>query len=376
MSKSNYLLVIVRCSSNIVGTNNGTNIAAKEQRMVVLTTVRRSLAPYLPPPVLKGLYNTDVYFHLNHNKIISHDQFEDEPSMAILSALFVAYIVLRSIQGLWLTTTKRSTVHLSGEEDTVLAGLSVSKGSSSKKQVDGTEDETPTFKETVVICGASNSGKTALLHSLCDNTENSTTTNPPMTVTSLSANIGYVVCPWEDANDNTNSGNMTIRVIDYPGHPSLLSQLTTLLLASATSRLVFTIDTTQPVTEAASLMYQYILTHSQVRQSWAKVSKTLEVLVVCTKTDAKGAKNYKRMKIQLRNELDKLRKVDMAIKESSAIDDDNDSTKTMLQVKGKSIDLDNLGLDVPVSLHFVESGFGGKAMEEIRDFVVNGKESN
>ena len=45
----------------------------------------------------------------------------------------------------------------------------------------------------------------------------------------------------------------------------------------------------------------------------------------------------------------------------------------MLQVKGKSIDLDNLGLDVPVSLHFVESGFGGANMEEIRDFVVNGK---
>jgi len=354
---------------------SGTNMAnpTKEQRMVVLTTVRKSLAPYLPPPVLKGLYNTDVYFHLNNKKIISHDQFEDEPSMAILSALFMAYIVLRSIQGLWLTTTKRSTVHLSGEEDTVLAGLSVSKGSSTKKQIDGTEDETPTFKETVVICGASNSGKTALLHSLCDNTDNAIM-NPPMTVASLSANVGYVICPWEDANDKTNSGNMAIRVIDYPGHPSLLSQLTTLLLASATSRLVFTIDTTQPVTEGASLMYQYILTHSQVRQSWAKVSKTLEVLVVCTKTDAKGAKNYKRMKIQLRNELDKLRKVDMAIKESSTIDDDdNDNTKTMLQVKGKSIDLDNLGLDVPVSLHFVESGFDEKANILLRDFLFNGR---
>ena len=81
------------------------------------------------------------------------------------------------------------------------------------------------------------------------------------------------------------------------------------------------------------------------------------------------------MKIQLRNELDKLRKVDLAIKESSTIDNNNnDNTKTMLQVKGKSIDLDNLGLDVPVSLHFVESGFGGKAnMEKIRDFVVNGR---
>jgi hypothetical protein len=43
----------------------------------------------------------------------------------------------------------------------------------------------------------------------------------------------------------------------------------------------------------------------------------------------------------------------------------------MLQVKGKLVDLDNLGSDVPVSLHFVESGFG-KDVEAIREFVING----
>ena len=43
----------------------------------------------------------------------------------------------------------------------------------------------------------------------------------------------------------------------------------------------------------------------------------MDALLVCGKNDVKGGKNYKRMKIQLRNELDKLRKVDLAIKEMS-----------------------------------------------------------
>ena len=359
-------------------------IMTVKEEQTILTTVRKSSAPYLPPPLLRFLHVTDTYFHLNH-ELISHDHCHDEPSMAILSALFVAYIVLRSIQVLWSSTTKRSTAHLSGNEDTVLGGLTVSGGgkgvnNTNKHSRDATSgssgyDEPPPFDETVVICGASNSGKTALLHYLCSD-DDAKVVDPPMTVTSLQANVGYI-CNWEDADDNSNNGKMTIRIIDYPGHPSLLSQLTTLLLATATSRLVFTLDTTQPVTEGAALMYQYILTHSQVRHSWAKVGKTLEVLVVCTKTDAKGAKNYKRMKIQLRNELDKLRKVDLAISESSTNSngDENDSgnSKAALNVKGKSIDLDDLGSDVPVSLHFVEVGFGGKGgLEEIRKFVLNG----
>jgi len=55
---------------------------------------------------------------------------------------------------------------------------------------------------------------------------------------------------------------MTIRIIDYPGHQSLLSQLTTLLIEGATACLIFVLDATEPVTEGAALLYQYILTHA------------------------------------------------------------------------------------------------------------------
>jgi len=82
------------------------------------------------------------------------------------------------------------------------------------------------------------------------------------------------------------------------------------------------------------------------------------------------------MKIQLRNELDKLRMVDLAMTDGSSAknngdSDINDGSAIKLHVKGKSLDLDNLGSDVPVSLHFVESGFG-KGVEAIREFILNG----
>jgi len=52
----------------------------------------------------------------------------------------------------------------------------------------------------VVICGAKDSGKTSLLHRLCNMKEmdsDGSSWDPPMTVTSLTANEGYI-CPWED----------------------------------------------------------------------------------------------------------------------------------------------------------------------------------
>ena len=49
----------------------------------------------------------------------------------------------------------------------------------------------------MVICGAKDSGKTSLLHRLCNMKEmdsDGSSWDPPMTVTSLTANEGYI-CP-------------------------------------------------------------------------------------------------------------------------------------------------------------------------------------
>ena len=344
------------------------------------TVIRKASAPYLPPPLLRLIHATDTYFHVNHG-FIATDYCHDEPSMVILSSFFLAYVLWHFAKGAWASATKRSTAHLSGEDDTILGGLVCPGHDSRRKRMDRSStsrEMMPSFQETVVLFGATNSGKTTLLHYLCDSKGKDNAWDPPMTVTSLVANVGYV-CPWEDASDNGVHGNMTIRVIDYPGHPSLSSQLTTLLLPTALSRLIFTLDATQPVADGAALLYQFILTHAQVRQSWSKIHKSLVILVVCTKTDIIGSKNYKRMKIQLRNELEKLRKVDLMIYNGSKTTNDNEAdmddahSKVMLHVEGKSIDLDNLGSDVPVSLHFVESGFGMRGLDAVREFVWSGK---
>lgn len=367
----------------------------KDRGASLLTAMRKSIAPYLPPPILRLIHAVDVNFHRAREgggtMFANNDYFNEEPSMSIMITLLFAYVVYASTRGMWTYTTRRSTAHLGGEEaDGVLGrvkgGGRQHSSSSSSSKGGGERHVQPSFRETVVVCGARDSGKTALLHRLCDaaaaggegKESYGSSWDPPTTVTSLSANVGYI-CPRYDAtgesNGNNGRENMAMRIIDYPGHPSLLSQLTTLLLPSATSRVVFTLDATQSITEGAALLYRYILIHPQVRQSWSKAGRTLMILVVCTKSDSFGAKNYKRMKIQLRNELDKLRMVDLAITDSSNAtngdSDINDGSEIKFNVKGKSVDLDNLGSDVPVALHFVESGFG-KGVEAIREFILNG----
>lgn len=344
---------------------------ADNPTQLVLRNTRISAAPYLPPPLLNAIYITDSYLHSNH-ALFSTTYCHSEPSMSILSAFFSAYIVLKFIQTLqfwWSSTTKRSTAHLGGEENAVLSGLS--QGSNKQRKNDAAqEDATPQFDETVVICGASGAGKTALLHCLC-NENNGDLCQPPITTTSLVANVGYMCIPSDSTNEAKDKKPMAVRLVDYPGHPSLSNQLTSLLLPDQTSRVVFAIDATKPVTHGVAILYKAIFTNSQVRSAWETYGKKMVILIVCTKEDDKRAKNHKRMKIQIRNELDRLRKVDSAMEDVTG----NGSTP-ISTFKGKSIDLDDLGHGMP-ELHFVETGIGtqGKdnGLEAVREFVRTGK---
>jgi len=338
---------------------------------IVLRSVRLSAAPYLPPPVLNAIHITDSYLHVNHASF-SSTYCHSEPSVSMLSALFSAYVVLRLIQGLqfwWTSTTKRSTAHLSGEEDAVLSGLS----QNNKKRTDNKsaqDDDMPSFDETVVLCGASGAGKTALLHCLRTETDGDSC-QPPMTTTSLVANVAYMnVTSSDNADEETKHETEAVRLVDYPGHPSLSTKLTSLLLPDQTARVVFTVDATKPVTDGVAILYKSILTNNQVRKAWKASGKTLSILIVCTKEDDKKAKNHKRMKIQIRNELDRLRKVDSAMEDVTG----NGSTPMSI-AKGKTIDLDDLGPDMPV-LHFVETGLGiqggDNGLKAVREFVRTG----
>eukprot|EP00986_Skeletonema_menzelii_P016254 scaffold14081_cov138-Skeletonema_menzelii.AAC.6 len=336
---------------------------------IVLRSMRLSAAPYLPPPVLSAIHITDSYLHVNHASFSSTYCYS-EPSVSILSAIFSAYVVLRLIQGLqywWSSTTKRSTAHLSGEDDAVLSGLS-QKSNERTDNKSAQDDAVPLFDETVVFCGASGAGKTALLHCLC-NEHDGDSCKPPMTTTSLVANVAYIATS-DSADEDTKNKTAAVRLVDYPGHPSLSTKLTSLLLPHQTARVVFAIDATKPVTDGVAILYKFILTNNQVRSAWKASGKSLSILIVCTKEDDKKAKNHKRMKIQIRNELDRLRKVDFAMEDVTG----NGSTPMSI-AKGKTIELDDLGPGMP-ELHFVETGLGNKGgnngLKAVREFVRTG----
>lgn len=336
---------------------------------ILLRSARISVAPYLPPPVLNAIHITDSYLHVNHASF-SSTYFHSEPSASMLSAIFSAYIVLRLIQGLqywWVSTTKRSTAHLSGEEDAVLSGLSQNNKTDDKNAQD---DAVPQFDETVVVCGASGAGKTALLHTLINESDGDSG-KLPMTTTSLVANVAYMnITSGDNTDEDSNNKAEAVRLVDYPGHPSLSTKLTSLLLPDQTARVVFTIDATKPVTDGVAILYKSIFTNNQVRKAWEASGETLSILIVCTKEDDKKAKNYKRMKIQIRNELDRLRKVDSAMEDVTGYE-----STPMRIAKGKTIDLDDLGPDMP-KLHFVETGLGlegeKNGLKAVREFVRTG----
>jgi signal recognition particle receptor subunit beta len=241
------------------------------------------------------------------------------------------------------------------------------------------------FDDTVLFWGGMNSGNTALLHRLLFDhhrdandenknnkldEKNGTNWELPMTVSSMVANAIYL-----DATDSKNNNKeAVVRIIDYPGHPSLSSQFIPLLSPSSlssTHRLIFTIDTTQPIVDSVNRLYHSILIHPAVRSSYSRDNNGLDVLITCTKTDLKGSKNYKRIKIQMRNEMERLRKVDEALGSKST----NDDNEKEWRLEGKNIDLDNLGKDVPIRLYFVEVSLADvdcPGLKVVRDFVLFG----
>jgi signal recognition particle receptor subunit beta len=344
-----------------------------------LTALRKSTAPYLPPPLLRLIHAIDAYAHLYHSSSSTDDDTNEfnEASMKILSSLLMAYLLYQCIKLSYeLFGGKRCTVHL--QDDSVLKHL----GGETNYYGDNDVNSNRGFKfdDTVLLWGEMNSGKTALLHRLLFDHHNRKANDDaaeewelPMTVASMVANAIYLT-----ATNNTNNKDNVVRIIDYPGHSSLASQFTPLLSPTTTSRLVYTVDATQSIVESVERLYRFILVHPSVRRSYSIAdsnSSRLDVLITCTKTDLKGAKNYKRIKIQMRNEIERLRKVDEAVVSLQSDQNDNNNERQEWRLKGKNIDLDNLGKDVPVRLYFVEVALGnngGGGLEAVRDFVLFG----
>ena len=271
------------------------------------TKIREKVVPYLPPPVVKGWRQIDP---------ILEPYLGPEPTVTLVGSILLGVLVWQVLKIINSLSSGRAIVD--DDDDHVIS-------SSHKKQ---------DYANTILLCGPSNAGKTRLFYHLCFGQTN------VRTVTSLRANVEV--------------SEAKVRFMDYPGHASLLSPQFLDILNSAPG-IVLVLDTTQPVASVADVLYQ-LLAYAHEKQ------KVFDIFVACHKADAPNAKNWRRIKIQLRTELERLLKVRSM---------EQDSTAEFWWTPGKPLDLDN----VPqATLQFCstscESGVG---MQELMEFINEGE---
>lgn len=254
-------------------------ILVVDAELLLQTRIRERVVPYLPPPVVKGWQQVDP---------ILEPYLGPEPTVTFVGTLLLGVLVWQVLKILSSLSSGRAIVD---EDD---------------DQVISSSYKTKDYTATILLCGPPNSGKTRLFYHLCFGQ-----TSVP-TVTSLRANV--------EVSSNK------IRFVDYAGHASLQSQQFLEVLNDARG-IVLVLDTTQPVASVADVLYQ-LLTHAD------KTNKVFDIFVACHKIDAPNAKNWRRIKIQLRTELERLLKV-RSMEQDSAQDD-------LWWTPGKPVDFENL----------------------------------
>jgi len=323
---------------------------------------------------------------IDSNRSISNVVGE-EASMVILSSCLAVLIILQLVKRVLSLTPrdrssrrKRNTAIADDDDDLEGDVLSMSTGVHSGKEAYG---------DTVVLMGPSGAGKTTMFYNLF-----LPESAVPFTVTSLKANSA-VLQLTDGVSEKRPVG---VRIIDYPGHPSLSAQLPSLLqppangvrALSSTTRAVLVVDSTKPVNEAASILYNSVFCNKTLLEAWQKrntnngTKEMLHIMVACNKSDAANAKNWRRIKIQLRSELENLRKVSSLSQPSvgdaavdSTLASENTSIKSISGLLGKNIDLDDLGPSIPLKMHFISvcchGSSGDDDMKALRSFTTRGE---
>ena len=209
----------------------------------IRTTIRRAVLPYLPPPLVRTVRQADQ---------ILGPHIGDEPSVTILGSLLFAFVLYYFLKS--ASFSGRAVVD---EEEEALAKSLQQKS----------------FSKTVLLVGPPRAGKTRLFYKLCHNAIG------VRTAISLRPNVGF---------------KGVTRYMDYPGHAALSALPSDVL--SSSSRILLLLDATQPAASAAEIFLQLLLATSQKPT----------VLVLCHQSDKAGAKNSKRLRLQLRTEMERL----------------------------------------------------------------------
>ena len=165
---------------------------------------------------------------------------------------------------------------------------------------------------TLVLCGPRAAGKTSLLDTLLHfDRVPTTTTTTRATVSSIQPTVGLLSLASTTTTTSTTATaprHTHWRCIDLPGHwsPSKVVTNTTRELSRSADNLIviaLVLDATQPVSKAVDYLYEWLL--ATVLQQQQQKQK-YRMVVVAHKSESPKAKNIRRLKLQVKQELERL----------------------------------------------------------------------
>lgn len=250
-------------STQSQGFTDGSDEIAK--KVLPQTIIRQKITPLLPPPVIQAWDALDPQLE---------PYMGPEPTITLICTVLVAWLTAHVVKFI-LSRVLGSGKAYKDDEDELKEKTALQK-----------------FDATVLLVGPPGSGKTRLFYQLCFQ-------EPDVpTVQSINANVGVRPATAEHPE--------AIRYMDWPGHAgvSLDDEILLPILQgtgrSKPARCVLVLDVTQSVTEAASVLFQLLLCYHQMK------GKNATILVACHKSDLPKGKNPKRVRLQIRSELERL----------------------------------------------------------------------
>ena len=255
------------------------------------TTVRQKITPYLPPPVVVAMKRIDPQLE---------PYIGPEPSINIMGTFVLALLLWQFMK---------------------VVSNSVSGGGSGGKAIQGDTNDPSNdvlksattsnkhYDETILLCGPSFGGKTSLFYTLLLSSQQGSNTHKaciPKTVKSLQPNSGYL-------ESKNNDKGKTRMILDLPGLWDTTKVVSTIqetcktVSSSQPIWIVVVLDSTQPVSKVADYLYQILSSSSS--SALDNNNSNVNVIIACHKSKATKAKNVRRIKIQLRTELERLTKL-------------------------------------------------------------------
>jgi signal recognition particle receptor subunit beta len=242
--------------------DNKEGIPIVEKIPIFRTTIRQTIAQYLPPPVVTAISQIDPQLE---------PYIGPEPSVTIFGSFCLALLVW---QWLMRAPGRKGTAIQDDDdqEDTIIK-----------------QKNQRYFDSTILFCGPSLAGKTSLFYNIVYPQRKLSMG----TVKSISSNTGYV---------ENNHDSKVWRYFDVPGHWGASKLESVVLDKEIIDRIVLVLDSTQPVSKAADYLYTLVQRKQQKDLS-------IPVLIACHKAKAPKAKNFRRIKLNLRNELERYEKL-------------------------------------------------------------------